>query len=66
MSLAVTTTAFTPGGAIPKNYTCDGAEAPFGEMLFASVHILTSKLAFTGEFPGCPNPVTALPTEACH
>jgi len=24
MSLAVTTTAFSPGGAIPKGYTCDG------------------------------------------
>ena len=27
MSLAVTTTAFSPDGAIPKNYTCDGADA---------------------------------------
>jgi len=27
MSLAVTTTAFSPGGAIPKSYTCDGADA---------------------------------------
>jgi Raf kinase inhibitor-like YbhB/YbcL family protein len=26
MSLAVTTTAFSPGGAIPKSYTCDGAD----------------------------------------
>ena len=27
MSLAVTTTAFSPGGAIPTNYTCDGSDA---------------------------------------
>src|ERR1017187_9757165 len=27
MSLAVTTTAFSSGGSIPKNYTCDGADA---------------------------------------
>jgi hypothetical protein len=26
MSLAVTTTAFSPGGVIPKGYTCDGAD----------------------------------------
>lgn len=26
MSPAVTTTAFSPGGAIPKSYTCDGAD----------------------------------------
>jgi hypothetical protein len=26
MSLAVTTTAFSLGGAIPKGYTCDGAD----------------------------------------
>ncbi|MDE3202404.1 MAG: YbhB/YbcL family Raf kinase inhibitor-like protein [Acidobacteriota bacterium] len=26
MSLTVTTTAFSPGGTIPKNYTCDGAD----------------------------------------
>src|SRR5664280_2448637 len=27
MSLAVTTTAFSPDGSIPKSYTCDGADA---------------------------------------
>jgi hypothetical protein len=27
MSLAVTTMAFSPGGPIPKLYTCDGADA---------------------------------------
>jgi hypothetical protein len=27
MSLMVTTTAFSPGGAIPKSYTCDGTDA---------------------------------------
>lgn len=26
MSIAVTTTAFSAGGAIPKQYTCDGAD----------------------------------------
>ncbi len=26
LSMAVTTTAFPPGGAIPPNYTCDGAD----------------------------------------
>ena len=26
MSLAITTTAFSPDRAIPKNYTCDGAD----------------------------------------
>ena len=26
MSLAITTTAFSQGGAIPKGYTCDGAD----------------------------------------
>src|ERR1039458_1421822 len=46
MSLAVTTTAFSPGGAIPKNYTCDGADtspdlswfgAPAGAHSFALI-----------------------------
>jgi hypothetical protein len=27
MSIAVTTTAFSPGGAIPKSFTCDGDDA---------------------------------------
>ena len=46
MSLAVTTTAFSPGGAIPKSYTCDGADespdlswsgAPAGVKSFALI-----------------------------
>lgn len=27
MSMAVATTAFSPGGAIPRSYTCDGTDA---------------------------------------
>src|ERR1035437_3291824 len=46
MSLAVTTTAFSPGGVIPKGYTCDGADtspdlswlgAPAGVQSFALI-----------------------------
>jgi len=46
MSLAVTTTAFSPGGAILKSYTCDGADtspnlswwgAPAGVQSFALI-----------------------------
>jgi phosphatidylethanolamine-binding protein (PEBP) family uncharacterized protein len=46
MSLAVATTAFSPGGAIPKNYTCEGVDvspdlswsgAPVGVQSFALI-----------------------------
>lgn len=46
MSIAVTTTAFPPNGAIPANYTCDGADvspdlswsgAPSGVQSFALI-----------------------------
>src|SRR5215472_7865388 len=46
MSLSIRTTAFSPGGAIPKNYSCDGADtspalswsgAPAGVQSFALI-----------------------------
>jgi len=53
MSLAVTSTAFAPGGAIPKDHTCDGKDlAP--PLEWSGVPAGTKSLALIVDDPDAP------------
>jgi Raf kinase inhibitor-like YbhB/YbcL family protein len=54
MSLALTSTAFAPGGAIPKNHTCDGKDlAP--PLDWSGVPSGTKSLALIVDDPDAPS-----------
>ncbi|MDT8069798.1 MAG: YbhB/YbcL family Raf kinase inhibitor-like protein [Terriglobia bacterium] len=53
MSFAVQTSAFTEGGAIPKKYTCDGADVS-PELTWANAPAGTQSFALTVTDPDAP------------
>ena len=53
MSLAVTTTAFSPGGAIPKGYTCDGADTS-PDLSWSGVPAGVQSFALIADDPDAP------------
>src|ERR1035437_1165758 len=53
MSLAVTTTAFSPGGAIPKSYTCDGSDAS-PDLSWSGAPVGVQSFALIADDPDAP------------
>jgi len=53
MALAVTTTAFSPGSAIPMSYTCDGADAS-PELSWTGVPAGVQSFAVIADDPDAP------------
>jgi hypothetical protein len=53
MSLAVTTTAFSPGGAIPKSYTCEGADAS-PDLSWSGAPVGVQSFALIADDPDAP------------
>lgn len=53
MSLAITTTAFSRGGAIPQSYTCDGADAS-PDLSWSGVPNRVQSFALIADDPDAP------------
>lgn len=53
MSIAVTTTAFSPSGVIPKNYTCDGADVSPG-LSWSGAPSVVQSFALIAQDPDAP------------
>ena len=53
MSIAVRTRAFSPGGAIPKSYTCDGADAS-PDLSWSGAPIGVQSFALIADDPDAP------------